>query len=93
MSKVFNYKNTKSADGSYTASLSKKLTERLNNYCRAFNVNRRRFVEKAVESALNGAYERKLNEFTKEDVIQLYLNSIGEQSQLDEYSSEEVNGK
>lgn len=88
MARTFKYKNSQSEDGTYSAIISKKTATRLNNFCKTFNINRKKFVENAVAEALEGAFERELNKLSKEELIRLTMASAGEQSVLDDYSQE-----
>ncbi len=70
----FKYKESKSKNGSYSPHLTAKVAKRLSIYCKKTNQNRTRFIEKVLNEKLDELEIEMLNNLSKQELIDLYLN-------------------
>lgn len=64
-----NFRNTSSADGSFSPHISIKTSKRIHDYCKRTNQNKTRFVEKCINERLDVLEDEYLESLSREDLI------------------------
>ena len=70
MSKEREFIQRESKNKEYTAHISPKLNQRLNEYCGRNKINKLRFIENVLSNALSELEEEELKEMSREQLIQ-----------------------
>ena len=71
------YRNTLSADGSFSPHISIKTSKRISAYCKLTNQNKTKFVEKCCNERLDVLETEYLISLSKEDLISIIQSHIG----------------
>jgi len=67
------YRETKSKDGTFSPILNKQISQRINRYCEAKNINRTVFVTEVLSERLNFLEREMLMEKSKEELVEIIL--------------------
>lgn len=66
-----NFRNINSKNGSYSVHIGKTTAERLKEYCRLTNKNKKKFVEECINKQLEVCEKDYYQSLTKEELVEL----------------------
>lgn len=69
--KVFNYRNSKSKNGSLSLKLSPETAQAVKEYCHLNNLNCTKFVEQIMAEKMQELEQNKYDGLTKEELIEM----------------------